>query len=133
MARRILRSRRFRRANLTAFQKIGEVFQRIIGSYLGIEQGRFTVAAGNHEITVPLKINTSKVWAYIEEGIIDGCAQVPVNKIGYRLLHKKIVFFVDAQTDTKVQWYATESPNDESRWGRWDNLHCGGGGRGRRK
>jgi len=78
-----------RRINKNAVNKLGNIFTKIIGTFLGFEKGQFVVAHGKHEITVPLKICTSRVWVSVDASIIDGCAQAPVNKIGYRILNKR--------------------------------------------
>lgn len=113
--------RRFNR-NLT--NRIGKAFNKIVGSFLGFDQGVFVVKHGKHEISVPLKICTNRVWISIDQNRIDGCAQNPVDYVGYRLFRDKVTFFIDVQSEQcRVSWFANEDHGDRNRWDRWQKEH----------
>ncbi|RDJ35123.1 MAG: hypothetical protein DWQ19_09825 [Crenarchaeota archaeon] len=115
-------------------RRLNRSLQRILGHFLGFEKGEFIVKKGKHEVKVPINICASTVWIKAEESVFDGCGQAPVNKVGYRLLHKEIVFFVEAATEyCKVEWYATEGHGDRDKWDRRERHRKGRKGRQNRK
>ena len=89
--------------------KVSNVLVKFIGKFAGFESGDFDLAAGNHKFIVETEINPSKVWISTDETVIDGCGNIPVNKVGCTCLGKQLIFEANIETSTcKVYWFATE-------------------------
>ena len=89
-------------------KKINKVFSKFLGNILGFESGDFTLSRGSHKITVCVGFCPEKVWISTQEAVADGCGNIPVNKVGCTLLHEKLVFEADIETDScQIEWFAT--------------------------
>lgn len=89
--------------------KVSNILVKFIGQFAGFESGEFDLSHGSTKFTVNLDINPSKVWISTDETIIDGCGNVPVNKIGCSYIDNKLIFEAEIQTDEcKIYWFATE-------------------------
>lgn len=70
--------------------QISFVLHKFFGRLREVESGSFTLGTGYHVVTVPFKIRANAIWVSIsEDGVMDGCGQIPINTVGYYLGKKK--------------------------------------------
>lgn len=111
--------------------QISHVLHKFFGRLRQVDSGSFILGTGYHVVTVPFRIRATHVWVSIsEDGVMDGCGQIPINSIGYYLGKKKpkkhqeiddeeddieyedtptpqVTFYVNVETAScKVNWFA---------------------------
>jgi hypothetical protein len=88
--------------------KVSHVLHKFFGQMMQFQSGAFTLGYGQHEVVVPFKIPATHIWFSLDEdGVPDGCGQIPVNTLGYIVGDCQATFFLDVQTDVcTVNWFA---------------------------
>ena len=89
--------------------KVSNVLVKFIGKFAGFESGEFELSAGSHKFMVETDIVPQKVWISTDETVIDGCGNIPVNKVGCTCIEKQLVFEANIETSIcKIYWFAIE-------------------------
>ena len=96
----------------SVINQVNNVLTRFIGKIIGFQAGGFEIGHGKHELTVPIDITPTAIWASCLSYGTDGCGQFPVNKVGTLIGPNQIIFIVDIETETAhVKWFATDAKN----------------------
>lgn len=84
------------------------MFKSILNWLLGSDNGHFHVYRGFHEIYIPTRVRPHKAWITFTSEGTDGCGQIPVDWVSYRLERHGIFFQLDVKTNRcNVEWFVT--------------------------